>query len=102
MTRARTRGLYSAHRKTMPNFLIALTLVAALAPAQARTDFAGRWTTDPDPAAGTTGPAGAAGAGTSGAPGRAGGRGPQVGDMGSGWGPTITIAQNGAQLTVEY
>jgi len=52
--------------------------------AQARPDFAGRWTTDPDPAA------------------QAGRGGPARGDMGSGWGPTITISQDATRLTVEY
>ena len=58
--------------------------------ATAQTDFSGRWTTDPDPAAQPAG----------GAPGA--GRGGARGDMGSGWGPTITITQNAQQLTVEY
>jgi hypothetical protein len=65
-----------------------------------QTDFSGRWATDPDPAAQP--PAGAApqrGAGP-GAPGP--GRGGARGDMGSGWGPTITITQNATSLTVEY
>jgi hypothetical protein len=68
------------------------------AAAQSKPDFSGRWTTDPDPAT-TAAPA---------APGRAGGaaagggqRG-RSGDMGSGWGSTITIAQDAAKLTVEY
>ena len=47
--------------------------------AQAKPDFSGRWTTEPAP----------------GGPGRSG-------DMGSGWGPAITITQDAAQLTVEY
>ena len=61
------------------------------APLQAKTDFSGRWTTDPDPAAA---PARGGGAG--------GGRGPARGDMGSGWGSPITLTQDGARLTVEY
>jgi hypothetical protein len=63
-------------------------LAGATAGATAQTDFSGRWTTDADPAAQP--PAGG--------PGRGGAR----GDMGSGWGPTITITQNVQQLTVEY
>ena len=55
------------------------------APTQAKTDFSGRWTSEPDPA--TT-------------PARGGG--PARGDMGSGWGSPITITQDGARLTVEY
>lgn len=60
--------------------------------------FAGRWTTDPDPAAVSAagGQPGAAGQrrGGGGARGR--------GDMGSGWGSTITITQDEARLVVEY
>ena len=55
---------------------------------QARPDFSGRWTTEP---AAQTAPA---------APAR--GRGPGRGDMGSGWGPTITITQDARQLVIEY
>ena len=69
--------------------MLPLLLVATLT--QAPADFSGRWTSDADPAA-------AAAAG--GAPAR--GRGPARGDMGSGWGSTITIVQNEKQLTVEY
>lgn len=72
--------------------------VAAAMP-QERTDFSGRWTTEaapaPAPGAGAA-PGGGAGQG----PGR--GRGPARGDMGSGWGPTITITQDAKQLVVEY
>ena len=71
-----------------------LSVVLALAQIQAPADFSGRWTTDPDPAAAAAAPA-------AGAPGR-GGRGAARGDMGSGWGSTITIAQNDKQVTVEY
>jgi len=57
--------------------------------AQARPDFSGRWTSEP-----AESPAGG---------GRRGGGGPaRSGDMGSGWGSSITIAQNARQLTVEY
>ncbi len=74
---------------------LALALIVSVASvaSQAPADFSGRWTTDPDPA--QPPPAAAAGA-----PGR--GRGPTRGDMGSGWGSTITITQNDKQLTVEY
>jgi hypothetical protein len=96
--------------------IIVLTCALGLG-AQGATDFAGRWTTDPDPAAsgGATGGAARGGAGRVGAGGatarggaargpggaRGGGRG-RAGDMGSGWGPTITITQTAQQLTVEY
>jgi hypothetical protein len=67
--------------------------------AQARPDFTGRWTTDPDPAVQAAAPA--RGGGTGGQRGAGGGRG-RAGDMGSGWGSTITIAQDATQLSVEY
>ena len=85
------------------NLFVMMALVAAsLAPtaAQSKPDFSGRWTTDPDPAAA---PPPAAAGGRAGAPPAAGGqRGGRSGDMGSGWGSTITIAQDAAKLTVEY
>ena len=83
-------------------FSVAAAIVAgcaAVAMAQAKPDFSGRWTTDPDPAA----PPPAATTGRAGAPPAAGGqRGGRSGDMGSGWGSTIAITQDGARLTVEY
>lgn len=75
------------------------TLLTVGAGAQARPDFSGRWTTDPDPAA-PTAPAGAGRAGAS--PAAPGQRGGQTGNMGSGWGSTITITQDASKLTVEY
>jgi hypothetical protein len=79
---------------------MALTLSVSLVPGpalvaagQSTPDFSGRWTTDPDPAAEPAPPPGQRGRG---------GRGPARGDMGSGWGNTITIAQDAKQLTVEY
>jgi hypothetical protein len=71
-----------------------LTFVA-LAGAQAKPDFSGRWTTDPDPAAPAAQPARGAGAGTA-------GRGGQPADVGSGWGSTITLTQTVTSLAVEY
>ncbi|MEX2271806.1 MAG: hypothetical protein WD690_10060 [Vicinamibacterales bacterium] len=71
--------------------------MAAFEPsAQSRPDFSGRWTMDapaPSPAPPVQPPA----------QGRRGG-GPAVrsGDLGSGWGSTITIAQTERALTVEY
>jgi hypothetical protein len=53
--------------------------------ASAKPDLSGRWTTEVAP------PAAGAGRG-----------GPGRGDMGSGWGSTITIAQDASRLTVEY
>jgi hypothetical protein len=79
--------------------LLAIALLVLIstgvAAAQTRADFSGRWTTEPEPIAATA-PGQRAGGGGGGA-----GRGGR-GDMGSGWGPTITITQDAAQLTVEY
>jgi hypothetical protein len=72
--------------------LAALLLVASsltIASAQTRPDFTGRWTTEPEAGAAPAAAASGAGRGRS-------------GDMGSGWGPTITIAQVLNRLTVEY
>jgi hypothetical protein len=71
-----------------------LTFVT-LAGAQAKPDFSGRWTTDPDPAAAAAQPARGAGPGT-------GGRGGPPPDVGSGWGSTITLTQAATSLTVEW
>jgi len=81
---------------------LAGTVVAAVP--QAKTDFSGRWTTESDPAVpvATQGGAAAAGGAAPQAPGRGGGRGPARGDMGSGWGPTITVTQDARQLVIEY
>jgi hypothetical protein len=64
---------------------------------QTKPDFSGRWTTDAPPAPAASPAAGQAGA----APARGGGPG-RSGDMGSGWGPTITITQDAGKLIVEY
>lgn len=65
-----------------------LLIAATSTPAQTRPDFSGRWTSEPETAA---------------VPARAGGgRGGRVGDMGSGWGPTLTVTQDAKSLTVEY
>jgi hypothetical protein len=65
--------------------LAALIVGVAQAP---QPNFAGRWIVDapPAPAAGQ----------------RAGGAAARAGDVGSGWGSTITVAQTAATLTVEY
>lgn len=56
--------------------------------AQSRPNFSGQWTVAPPPAAPTTG---------------ARGRGSvRAGDLGSGWGPSITITQTPSSVTVEY
>jgi len=69
----------------------AIALFAISVMAQARPDFSGRWAIEPEPSA--TAP-GARGGGE-----RGGGR---MGDMGSGWGSSISIAQDANRLTVEY
>lgn len=73
--------------RTLGAVAIAGWMSVALAAVQTPPDFSGRWTADPEPARGAPPPAG-----TQPAP---------RGDMGSGWGSTITIAQQ-AQLVVEY
>jgi hypothetical protein len=73
--------------------LAALWLTAVLTatfPAQPPADFSGRWTLD-TPAIATT-PAVPGTPAAAAAP----------GDMGSGWGPVITIAQDTNRLSVEY
>ena len=80
----------------MKRLIAALVLMSvALVGAQAKPDFSGRWTTDPDPAAAPAQPVRGGGQGTP-------GRGGQPADVGSGWGSTITIAQAATSLTVEY
>ena len=70
---------------------IALTAVRPATPsAQAPADFSGRWTLDA-PAIATT-PAVPGTPASAAAP----------GDMGSGWGSTITISQDATRLSVEY
>jgi hypothetical protein len=83
--------------------LVSLAGPVVAAVPQAKTDFSGRWTTESDPAAPVATQGGAAAAGQPGARGGGGGgRGPARGDMGSGWGPTITVTQDARQLVIEY
>ena len=70
--------------------LLTITLVITSVTAQTKTDFSGRWTSEPETANATQG----------------GGGGNQppaarIGDFGSGWGANLTITQNGRLLTVE-
>lgn len=74
------------HFATLPLLAVLTSAVSAQPPA----DFSGRWTLDA-PAIATT-------AAVPGTPAAAA----APGDMGSGWGPTITIAQQEKQLSVEY
>ena len=87
--------------------LLVATVLAADASAQEKPNFAGRWTTAPDSAAGRGGDGragdGRGGEGRGGGGRAGGGRGAgRSGSMGSGWGTTITITQDAARLTVEY
>ena len=69
----------------VPWLVASMTSAVAL---QAQPDFSGRWTVEaPPPPAAPPGPGAQAGL---------------RGDMSSGWGPTITIAQEAKQLVVEY
>lgn len=80
--------------------LVASAAIAVAAHAQARPDFSGRWTSEPEAApAPAGGRAGAPGGGARGGGGAGRGR---SGDMGSGWGTTITVTQDQARLNVEY
>jgi hypothetical protein len=85
--------------------VFAIAFVSNEAAAQARPDFSGRWTTEPEASADDQG-RGQAAQGQRGQRGGRGGRGGRgrgpTGDMGSGWGPTITIAQEANTLAVEY
>ena len=76
---------------TRVNLLMLVVLAmffAAISVAQERPDFSGRWAVDPEPTPAPTAP---------GTP-----MPPRMGNMGSGWGPTITIKQTADRLTVEY
>jgi hypothetical protein len=67
--------------------IITVALFAATVMAQAKPDFSGRWTSEPE--AKTTEPGSAPSAA-------------RAGDMGSGWGTNPTITQTADRLTVEY
>lgn len=67
--------------------IITVAFLAATVMAQAKPDFSGRWTSEPEVK--TMEP----GSGPSAA---------RTGDMGSGWGTTPTITQTADRLTVEY
>jgi hypothetical protein len=87
--------------RILPSLLAIVVAAQSLAMAtRALPDFSGRWTTASDP----TAPAPARGQAGGAVPGGGAGaaRGGPAGDMGSGWGPTITVTQDAARLTVEY
>ena len=66
--------------------IISVALLAASVMAQAKPDFSGRWTIEPEAAP----------------PSSSGRGGASAGNMGSGWGSNITITQDATRLTVEY
>ena len=70
--------------------ITSMFILLAVLEGQAPADFSGRWTLDAPAATGTPAVPGTPAA--AGAP----------GDMGSGWGTPMTIAQNGTTLTIEY
>jgi len=74
--------------KRLTNILIGalVALLAVGATAQTRPDFSGRWTSEPSQAG----------------DGQRNVSGERIGDMGSGWGPNITITQTAERMTVEY
>ena len=74
-------------RMLSPLVVAVVAWVGQGAVAQSRPDFSGRWTTDPDSTVTT--------------PTATGRGGSTRGDMGRGWGPAITIAQDSTWLTVE-
>jgi hypothetical protein len=76
-------------RASLVTLWLAAVLPAALSP-QPPADFSGRWTLDAPPIATTPAVPGIPAAAAA------------PGDMGSGWGSTITIAQDAKQLSVEY
>src|SRR6188474_3253997 len=67
--------------------IITVALFAATVMAQAKPDFSGRWTSEPEAKPTEQGSAPPAA---------------RAGDMGSGWGTTPTITQTADRLTVEY
>jgi len=74
--------------KRLTNLVIGalVALLAVGATAQTRPDFSGRWTSEPSPAG----------------DGQRNASGERSGDLGSGWGPNITITQTVERMTVEY
>jgi hypothetical protein len=81
-------------------WVVVATTIAVTAD-QTKPTFAGRWTTDPEPAPAATPGTAPAGAARGAAPGARGGAG-RSGDMGSGWGSTLTVTQDAMRLTVSY
>ena len=75
------------HHTTVSSAMFVIMLATG-ASGQARPDFSGRWTiVPPTPAAPARGASGGGG---------------RAGDMGSGWGSTITLTQSASVLTLEW
>ena len=96
---------HSINRVAWATTAVAIGLFAASVPAQTAPDFSGDWTTEAEVTAGRGAQVGrtqgARGGQARGQRGR-GGRAVRVGDMGSGFGPNITITQSADELTVVY
>ena len=84
-----TAGFGATRRRALVALWLAAVLPATLS-AQPPADFSGRWTLDAPAIASTPAVPGTPAAAAA------------PGDMGSGWGSTITIAQDTKRLSVEY
>ena len=86
----RTLRAFAAVTVTLTVTATVTATVAVTVTAQSPVDFSGRWTLDAPAPASTPAVPGTPAAAAA------------PGDMGSGWGSPITIAQDARQLTVEY
>ena len=84
-----TAGFGATRRRALVTLWLTAVLTATLS-AQPPVDFSGRWTLDAPAISSTPAVPGTPAAAAA------------PGDMGSGWGPTITIAQDTKRLSVEY
>ena len=84
-----TAGFGATRRRALVALWLAALLPAALS-AQPAPDFSGRWTLDAPAIASTPAVPGTPAAAAA------------PGDLGSGWGSTITVAQDARRLSVEY
>ena len=75
--------------------VVALGITAGGAAALQRPDFSGEWAQDIETPAGRRGGGGGGGQ-------RGGGQRGTPGDLGSGWGRTLSVMQNESMLTVQY
>jgi hypothetical protein len=85
------------HVRSVVITAVAAAISAGSVQAQERPTFAGRWDSTPVAPARPPGAGGGGGGGGGGAPQR-----PPTRDMGSLWGPALTITQDARALTVEY